>query len=560
MIPSTFAPVKPQDVTLIPVPVLKNYSINNTQTATTSSGYNLVKAVYVGVPTPIGAPQANNDPINTTDSSYQHVMWHAINHLYYKNPYDNGKSFEHNNRRYTFKYLGISASMLSIPYLKYGQSIHPGSLSITSSLGYKLKEDKNGNLYDVSISTQSFAPRYSVVGYWGFNNVYNKNKRVYGKIIDTKLDYISRVYEPDERSIGRNILVKKGVEIANTGSGFGVGFLGDGYVYTIGRKELNFDSKQDFTISFWAKIPVSQSVITHKTNALITKRGTTTLQQLGNLPKYNLNNLVVNTLHVSSSITDFNVDFYPYNFEVYNHTAGVGLAGKVVFKRSDGLNTTTLTTTSSLQSGRYNHIALTKSGSNVRLYLNGVLHQSITDKTNDPINDHCLMFGSTNLASEQGLSGSLDEVRIYNYALTPASIQTLSDNSSTGRLYQTAVVGNVFYRKGNIVISPLNPKYQNILHQGSWTCNYRGKHVIYQYEVLCRAKKGQFNMSLNPSAKKSANTTVFRDEMTGSLLSPYATTVGLYSDKNELLAVGKLSQPLQMRSDVDINFLVRWDV
>lgn len=52
--------------------------------------------------------------------------------------------------------------------------------------------------------------------------------------------------------------------------------------------------------------------------------------------------------------------------------------------------------------------------------------------------------------------------------------------------------------------------------------------------------------------------------MTGSLddgaLFPYATRVGLYNGSGELLAVAKLSQPIQMRDDVDMNLLIRWDV
>lgn len=40
---------------------------------------------------------------------------------------------------------------------------------------------------------------------------------------------------------------------------------------------------------------------------------------------------------------------------------------------------------------------------------------------------------------------------------------------------------------------------------------------------------------------------------------PYATSIGLYNDSGELMAVAKLGQPLQMRDDVDINVAIRWD-
>ena len=40
---------------------------------------------------------------------------------------------------------------------------------------------------------------------------------------------------------------------------------------------------------------------------------------------------------------------------------------------------------------------------------------------------------------------------------------------------------------------------------------------------------------------------------------PYVTTIGLYNKDYQLLAVGKLAQPIQKRDDVDMNFIVRWD-
>jgi len=40
---------------------------------------------------------------------------------------------------------------------------------------------------------------------------------------------------------------------------------------------------------------------------------------------------------------------------------------------------------------------------------------------------------------------------------------------------------------------------------------------------------------------------------------PYITTIGLYNDDAQLLAIGKPSQAIQKRDDVDMNFIVRWD-
>jgi hypothetical protein len=47
---------------------------------------------------------------------------------------------------------------------------------------------------------------------------------------------------------------------------------------------------------------------------------------------------------------------------------------------------------------------------------------------------------------------------------------------------------------------------------------------------------------------------------TGSDFAPYITTVGLFNENQELLAVGKLSQPLPSSHVTDMNILVNLDL
>ena len=47
--------------------------------------------------------------------------------------------------------------------------------------------------------------------------------------------------------------------------------------------------------------------------------------------------------------------------------------------------------------------------------------------------------------------------------------------------------------------------------------------------------------------------------ITGSSFTPYITTVGLYNNNQELIAVGKLSQPLQSSRNTDTTLLVNFD-
>jgi hypothetical protein len=48
-------------------------------------------------------------------------------------------------------------------------------------------------------------------------------------------------------------------------------------------------------------------------------------------------------------------------------------------------------------------------------------------------------------------------------------------------------------------------------------------------------------------------------DQTGSYLAPYITSIGLYNDTGELLAVGKLGNPIKNLIDYPMNIIVRFD-
>ena len=62
------------------------------------------------------------------------------------------------------------------------------------------------------------------------------------------------------------------------------------------------------------------------------------------------------------------------------------------------------------------------------------------------------------------------------------------------------------------------------------------------------------------SISGSSNSGVVYDFLTGSYFQPYVTTVGLYNNANQLVAVGKLSQPLQSSNVTDTTILVNLDL
>jgi hypothetical protein len=92
------------------------------------------------------------------------------------------------------------------------------------------------------------------------------------------------------------------------------------------------------------------------------------------------------------------------------------------------------------------------------------------------------------------------------------------------------------------------------------TCSFSSSFNIYETQYKCTISEDEFNYSQNPSiVSGSKNTGVYLNFATSSFFSPYATTVGMYNEQNELLAVGKLAQPIPLSQTTDTTILVNID-
>jgi hypothetical protein len=165
---------------------------------------------------------------------------------------------------------------------------------------------------------------------------------------------------------------------------------------------------------------------------------------------------------------------------------------------------------------------------------------------------------------------------------------------------QTVKYGNVFYSDGLVVFTD-----DDLFSE--YTMRYKSTHTIYETEVLVEVKENEFNYSQNPSAVvvtlsgsyefettpitnvSPAETKTIKvvndisrvpsysgsvglvtgswddyydailEDPTGSYLRPFITTIGLYDDENNMVAVAKLPQPIKSYPDLPVNFLVRLD-
>lgn len=89
--------------------------------------------------------------------------------------------------------------------------------------------------------------------------------------------------------------------------------------------------------------------------------------------------------------------------------------------------------------------------------------------------------------------------------------------------------------------------------------NYK---VDDRYIMVIAGHSGQVQLLLKQNALSivTKNGDVYSDFATGSYFAPYITTVGLYDDDKELLAVGKLSTPTEISKFVDTTILVNFDM
>lgn len=155
---------------------------------------------------------------------------------------------------------------------------------------------------------------------------------------------------------------------------------------------------------------------------------------------------------------------------------------------------------------------------------------------------------------------------------------TVRDNGEGGLVitsgaYAGQIIGIINYTHGIIVFPDL--VFDESIF-GWWlismNLSFQSSKVIYETQYKCTLRESEFNYSLNPTIFLGSGyisplaTTGFLDTsgkalnfVTGSSFSPYITTVGLYDDDQQLLAVAKLAQPVPTSRTTDMTIVVNLD-
>lgn len=120
------------------------------------------------------------------------------------------------------------------------------------------------------------------------------------------------------------------------------------------------------------------------------------------------------------------------------------------------------------------------------------------------------------------------------------------------------VVGDIVYNQGQVIITdPVLARYYSTY--AKINVSWISKLPIYTYNIHCTVKEYELNHTYNRTAVtgeyKNVRSDLMRDEF-----KPYITTVGLYNEANELIAVAKANRPIPKSHNVDMTFVVKLDI
>ena len=159
--------------------------------------------------------------------------------------------------------------------------------------------------------------------------------------------------------------------------------------------------------------------------------------------------------------------------------------------------------------------------------------------------------------------------RLYGDYIQPGSFLwednsnnvTFTDDSNGNILSASVVVGNIIYQHGMGILTNSSSlgDILNYTRATNVTCSFSSSFNIYETQYKATINEFEYNFSQNPSIISGSTDGTVYDFVTGSYFSPYATTVGLYDDDQNLLAVGKLSQPLPISRTTDTSIFINID-
>ncbi|MEQ9626271.1 CHAT domain-containing protein [Coleofasciculus chthonoplastes] len=192
-----------------------------------------------------------------------------------------------------------------------------------------------------------------------------------------------------------------------------------GYVEIPDSDFIDFGTNEDFTITAWIKVTPDQLDIETTDNVVIEKW--------------------------SGS------GGYSYVIRYFNQTSSD--TGKIYSAQWDGSNFSTTTSTQPINDSDFHHVAFVKEGSNLFLYVDGILQETTLDTTTGITENNSPLFlarRGDNAPFDNFFRGSIDEVAIYDSALSPSEVAA-QYTTGTGTATSRQLAGLTVNSAANII-------------------------------------------------------------------------------------------------------------
>jgi hypothetical protein len=187
-------------------------------------------------------------------------------------------------------------------------------------------------------------------------------------------------------------------------------------------------------------------------------------------------------------------------------------------------------------------------------------------------------------SNDPSFNDYVDDDYIDNYFTGLAtSTVVLQDDGEGNIICNDEKVGDIIYEHGIIILTsdgiPGQDGYgyvnygtttyglgdslfiEDIINSPNLVCSFNSTLTMYETQYKCTIRENEYNFSQNPTliSGSSDNGSLY-NFATGSSFTPYVTTVGLYDNNYNLLAIAKLSQPLPLSSVTDTSILINLDL
>jgi hypothetical protein len=152
-------------------------------------------------------------------------------------------------------------------------------------------------------------------------------------------------------------------------------------------------------------------------------------------------------------------------------------------------------------------------------------------------------------------------------------MDNLSIDSYTTYSVPPPSIGSVNYGLGLIALKQFTGSFSSSIvtdagcyfNTGSQVnVKFNATQTIYEHQVICTMDAGEFNYSTNPSVTSGSSsvsgTGRIIDMFATQSLTPYMTTVGCYTNRGELVALGKFPRPIKRAPDTQQTVIVRFDI